>query len=178
MTADLFPTPELAVGLSFTVEGVPAPQGSKRAVSRGGKTILIESSKKVAPWRTVVAHAARRAMAGRAPWDEPVAAVFEFWMPRPSTARVWQLWQPTYPDVDKLARSTFDALKMGGVVRDDSLIVSVAAGKRYVPHVRGRSGEAMSGARISLYPLGELERAGATVAWVPVVDTAPADWPA
>ena len=36
-------------------------------------------------------------------------------------------------DIDKLLRSTFDALKDGGLIVDDSRIVAVAAGKVEVP---------------------------------------------
>ena len=35
--------------LSFDVKGVPGAQGSKRHVGRG---VMLESSKKVAPWRS------------------------------------------------------------------------------------------------------------------------------
>ena len=41
--------------LTFRVYGTPAPQGSKRHVGRG---VMVESSKKVAPWRQDVVAAA------------------------------------------------------------------------------------------------------------------------
>ncbi|WP_312778521.1 hypothetical protein [Corynebacterium variabile] len=40
---------------TFHVPGVPAPQGSKNAYRRGNKVLLVESSKKVKPWRAAVA---------------------------------------------------------------------------------------------------------------------------
>ena len=53
----------------------------------------------------------------------------------------------TRPDVDKLQRSTFDALT-GTLIKDDSLIVGCAAEKRYCV------GEERPGAIITLIPLG------------------------
>ena len=41
--------------LTITVHGTPAPQGSKRHVGNG---VMVESSKKVKPWRQDVKHAA------------------------------------------------------------------------------------------------------------------------
>lgn len=144
----------------FDVLGVPAPQGSKKTgkprTTSTGKTYrpLIESSAKVGPWRDAVAWAARAAMRGCPAFAGPVAAHVDFWMPRPTSGVVAaDMWKTTYPDVDKLVRSTFDALKTGGVVTDDSLIVSVAASKRMVPHTRGRRDMAPTGARIYVYPL-------------------------
>lgn len=40
---------------TFHVPGVPTPQGSKNAYRRGNKVLLVESSKKVKPWRAAVA---------------------------------------------------------------------------------------------------------------------------
>lgn len=52
--------------------------------------------------------------------------------PKRDRERGW-LWAHKKLDIDKLLRSTFDALKDGGLIVDDSRIVAVAAGKVEVP---------------------------------------------
>ena len=48
--------------LSFYVDGRPAPQGSKKYMGhRGGKPILLESSKGLKEWREKIAWHARQA---------------------------------------------------------------------------------------------------------------------
>ena len=46
--------------IEFVVHGMPAPQGSKKFVglSKSGRGLLVESSKKVKPWRQDVVAAA------------------------------------------------------------------------------------------------------------------------
>lgn len=162
----------LRSALMFDVLGVPAPQGSKKPAgtmtTSTGKTVtrLVESSKKVKPWREAVKAAADVAMDGAEPWDEPVAITLDLWMPRPAV-KAAALWHPKYPDLDKLARSTFDGLKAGGVVRDDSLIVSVVATKRLVPHERGRRSTVPTGCRVAVYPIGVFT--DCDVRWLPVL---------
>ena len=69
--------------LEFRVYGVPAPQGSKRYVGRG---IMVESSKKVRPWRADVLAASMIAVDKNQwskPITEPVKVQVEFYFPRP-----------------------------------------------------------------------------------------------
>lgn len=121
----------------FTAIGEPAPQGSKN--QWGG-----ESSKKVAPWRATVAAAAAEAMAGRPAIakETPVSVRMSFWLKRPKghfrTGRFADqlkdtapLFVTTYPDLDKLARATSDALVQGGVLEDDSSIAVSLLRKAY-----------------------------------------------
>jgi crossover junction endodeoxyribonuclease RusA len=132
--------------ISFWVDGVPAPQGSKRPVRAGGKTsgrvVLVESSKKVGPWRDAVKAAAMLARNGGGPLTNPVTLEVEFDLPRPAAhyrrgAHSDQLrpdaptWPAGYPDLDKLVRSTADALKMGGLLADDAQVVEIMASKAY-----------------------------------------------
>lgn len=121
----------------FWVYGLPAPQGSKRALPLGGKaggrTILVESSKKVAPWRKAVARAAlEHAHWTMAPLAGPLRVELEFRMPRAKymRARIGPDIATKYPDVDKLCRSTFDGIAQGGLIENDSQIVDVIASKR------------------------------------------------
>jgi crossover junction endodeoxyribonuclease RusA len=120
--------------IELDVEGLPAPQGSKRHVGNGR---MVESSKKVKPWRAAVAKAAEEHTFPDMPY---VQVVMWFRMPRPKshyrTGRYAGLLKPDaplfpakYPDVDKLARSTLDALRMGGAYADDAQVVTLHAYK-------------------------------------------------
>lgn len=135
----------MSVSVAFEVNGVPAPQGSKRAFRNpaSGRIQQVESSKKVKPWRQDV-QAAAEAAAGEH-WrtlDEPTRLVLVFYMPRPKghygtgrnagTLRDSAPLRPAgVPDVDKLARSTMDALRNAGIYRDDARVVELIAFKLY-----------------------------------------------
>ena len=124
------------MSVSLTVIGRPAPQGSKTflGTSRAGRPIMRESSRGVAPWREAVAFHAHRTLIRDCdgPFTGPVAVRVNFAWPRPKRAfRDPHEWPVTYPDTDKLLRSTLDALVMGGLIRDDSIAVSVEGVKRY-----------------------------------------------
>lgn len=119
--------------VSFWVPGVPQPQGSKRAFRNphSGSINIVESSKKVAPWRTDVKEFARKAMTDRPLFIGAVSITVAFVMYRPtSTPKT----KPTpaaikKPDLDKLQRAILDALK-GTVYSDDSQVVTIHADKR------------------------------------------------
>lgn len=112
--------------LDMFVPGRAAPQGSKKHVGGG---IMVESSKAVAPWRTVVAWHAAQVFTG-APLDGPMRVQLEFVMPRPAGCPK-RSTPPAIkrPDADKLARAVFDALS-GVVWRDDSQAVDLHVVKR------------------------------------------------
>lgn len=121
--------------MTVIVHGTPAPQGSKSFKGmRGGHAVLAESSKAVKPWREAVKFAALREI-GRALTGVPVfpGAVdlsITFVFPRPKAAKNRD-FMAVKPDIDKLQRSTFDALKDAGVFVDDSRVCSVFAEKVY-----------------------------------------------
>lgn len=132
--------------LTFTVIGLPGAQGSKRHVGRG---IMVESSKKVAPWRQDVAAAAAKAAqaVGWEPLSGPVRVAVGFTFTRPKshyrTGRHAHLLRDDAPalvtsraagDIDKLLRSTFDALTIAGIWTDDSLVADLRAIKTYGAH--------------------------------------------
>ena len=132
--------------LSFSVIGVPAPQGSKRGFTREGttKVQMVESSKKVKPWRADVKQAAREAIeaADWPLWSGPVRVRILFMLKRPDghygTGRNADLLKPSSPeypalkpDLDKLARSTLDALTSAGAYSDDSRVVALEVEKAY-----------------------------------------------
>lgn len=135
--------------MRITVYGTPAPQGSKRHVGNG---VMIESSKKVKPWRQDVKHAAldalidQRCVSAR-PWgpDHPLQVEITFYLPRPrshyGTGRNAATLKPSAPtrpavkpDIDKLTRSTLDALGEAGLWTDDSRVAVLLAEKQYADH--------------------------------------------
>jgi crossover junction endodeoxyribonuclease RusA len=135
--------PKQQLAVEFRVSGLPAPQGSKRHLGNG---IMVESSKKVRPWRTDVQLAAERAYSGEV-ISVPVHVNVDFFFARPKshyrTGKYSDLLKADAPlyasthrlgDLDKLLRSTIDALSFvtgGCVIRDDCLVVSLSSTKRY-----------------------------------------------
>jgi len=115
---------------TFHVAGVPAPQGSKNAYRRGGRVVLVESSKKVKPWRAAVAQAATIAYLRTEPIDGPVAVEIDFHLPRPKSLPKRVIWMVKKPDLDKLIRSTLDALS-GIAYIDDNRVTRIVATKTY-----------------------------------------------
>ena len=122
--------------LIITVIGMPAPQGSKRHVGRG---VMVESSKKVAPWREAVKHAAAR---HPDVFTGPLSVEITFTLPRPAghyrtgaNAHLLRsgapVWPHRKPDIDKLLRSTLDALTDAGIWTDDALAVEATGRKTY-----------------------------------------------
>lgn len=126
----------------FDVYGTPAPQGSKKFVgtNKAGRGILVESSKKVKPWRQDVkaaGEAVARLLApgnpyGVAPLDQPLIVSMFFTLPKPASApKRRRTWPDKKPDLSKLARSTEDALVDAGLIRDDSRIVEAHLAKAF-----------------------------------------------
>ncbi len=122
--------------ITMRVIGLPAPQGSKRHVGNGR---MIESSKKVGPWRAaIVASATEFGYAGLR-LDGPLEVQIGFYLPRPKshfTTKGLRESAPHFitstPDLDKLVRSTLDGLTEAGVIADDARVVELHAGKSYV----------------------------------------------
>lgn len=118
----------------------PAPQGSKRPVGtdRQGRALMIESCKRVKPWRELVASAALEVMGSRPLITAPCVMASEFLFLRPKghygargflKARAPR-FHSVKPDGSKLQRSTEDALT-GVLLHDDSRIVACPCIKRY-----------------------------------------------
>jgi Holliday junction resolvase RusA-like endonuclease len=114
--------------------GAPAAQGSKKHVG-GGR--MIESSAAVAPWREAVKTAARIVIEDAVdmpfrPYDEPLSVELVFTLRKPVSApKRRRTWPDRKPDIDKLVRSTFDALTDAGVWTDDARVVKLAASKTF-----------------------------------------------
>ncbi|MCX5000928.1 RusA family crossover junction endodeoxyribonuclease [Streptomyces longwoodensis] len=128
--------------LTIVVHGRPAPQGSKkyaghRRNSASGRVsaVLVEQSKRVKPWRSLVTRAAMNAMLDARltePLDGPLEADIVFTVLKPASApkrrRTWPTTRHS-GDVDKLIRSTFDGIADAEAVADDSRIIDVRARK-------------------------------------------------
>jgi hypothetical protein len=115
------------------VHGVPAPQGSKKFVghAKNGRGILVESSKKVKPWRAAVTMAVLEAKE-TAPvhFEGAVRLTLQFIMPRVSSEpKGWTRRHTRAPDLSKLIRATEDAITDAAAWRDDCCVVEVTAVK-------------------------------------------------
>lgn len=135
--------------VTIVVQGLPAPQGSKRAYVRGGRAMLVESSAQVAPWRQDVRAATLATMGDAPPLAGPVRLSIRFLLPRPKghTGAHGLLpsapWTHTVrPDLDKLARSTLDALT-GTLFRDDSQVHDLHVAKTWCDTDGDRPGAIM-----------------------------------
>lgn len=128
--------------LSFFAPGRPAPQGSKRYVGHG---VMVESSKRVKPWRSDVRDAAINAMGHLSPLSGAVRVTLRFVLGRPKGHLRTGKKQTdgfrllpsaprhhaTKPDLDKLIRAALDAMT-GVCWRDDSQVVSLICEKGYI----------------------------------------------
>lgn len=127
--------------VSFTVIGHPEPGGSKRGIPTGEGVRIIDSNKKVMPWRALVSGAAHEAMNGATPMRGALGLSLTFYAQRPrahygtgrnaGTVKPQAPRAPTVrPDVTKLTRAVEDACT-SIVWRDDAQVVVQVARKRY-----------------------------------------------
>lgn len=134
-----------APAITITAYGIPGPQGSKaykgHRVSRAtGRrvAVLVESSKKVKPWREEVEAAAIAATAAINGWqklDGPLVAEVFFTLPKPTSApKRRRTWPTKYPDLSKLLRSTEDALTTAGVWADDARVIGYRRLWKFFPN--------------------------------------------
>lgn len=145
-TGDLFESPaqprSMLESITFEVLGRPSPKGSMRAFVVGKerpRAVITHGNDSVGLklWAGLVAAAAREAMDGRRLFvDAPLIVDIKFRMSRPGShllphgglRKGVPRYPATKPDIDKLARSTLDALT-GVMFDDDSRIVSLACTK-------------------------------------------------
>ena len=116
--------------VTFTVEGTPAPQGSKIRTRFG----MRESSKRVKPWRELVQAAAAQAADSAGlfgPLEPPYRVDMWFYITKPRTTRATHPVAPTVGDLDKLARAVGDALTSAGLIEDDRHIIKLTAEKAW-----------------------------------------------
>lgn len=135
-------------GVTLTVYGHPAPQGSKRAFlnKHTGRPVMVEqTAARLHPWREDVRQAALAENID-APLAGPLVVCMAFTFARPRThyrtgrnAHLLRDNAPAYPhrppDLSKLIRSTEDALTSAGLWEDDARVVRyVDTGKYWVGH--------------------------------------------
>ena len=152
--------------LRIVAYGTPAPQGSKRYVGNG--VMIDQNASGLRTWREDVKLAALRALEEMPGWDRDYPALvghFAFTLARPRNhyrtgkfANVVQETAPylhaSRPDLDKLLRSTWDALTSAGVYRDDSRLAQVHAVKVYTSADADSNALDRPGARIVLTGVG------------------------
>ena len=110
----------------FWVDGIPRPQGSKKAFNRGGRIVLVEASKGLPLWRQTIIDATSTVNTQH---DGPIRVELEFFLQQPKS--VTRKLPSVVPDLDKLIRSVFDALAISKIIKDDALVCEVIASKAY-----------------------------------------------
>ena len=122
--------------IEFTVLGPAAPQGSMRGYVVKGTARVTSDNSKTMPYRQQVGWTALKAradaghnevFAGR---HVPVGVSLDFWYALPPSAPRKRRHMAVKPDLDKLCRSTFDALS-GILWNDDAQVVELTASKHY-----------------------------------------------
>lgn len=157
--------------VTLRVAGTPAPQGSKSAWviwprgaakcptcgNRFGRPRAIVSEGKenspqrrnLTAWREAIVAAAQTAGLHE-PIEGPVRVQIVFALARPKSYPGWRWLPRVKPDVDKLCRSTLDALTAARVYGDDAQVVELAVRKIYAL-------DRPTGATIKVEPLAEVE---------------------
>lgn len=111
---------------TFFVAGVPAPQGSKRLVRSGARTLMIDAnSEALKEWRRTVTMCAPRL-----DYEPRVPLLVELNFTMPATLKDREGWCAVRPDIDKLSRAVLDSLTDAGTLADDSQVVGLVATKR------------------------------------------------
>lgn len=131
--------------MKLVIYGKPATKGSSRAFPRrsGGITVLPDNRPALKAWETIVRDAAQAeaTIAEGTLATGPMLARATWWLGRPkghlTSKGEIRNGAPHYPiakpDLDKLARAIFDALK-GVVYGDDAQLVELQLRKRYADH--------------------------------------------
>lgn len=139
----------------FKVYGDPTSQGSKKPFidPRSGKPRMKEQTgAKLKTWRAAVTEAAVAAAEHLpGPLDGALELGVTFRFPMPASRPKWirtlrTVPKATAPDLSKLVRALEDAMKVGGVIRDDARIARLIADKIEVA-------DAWLGAEVCVRPL-------------------------
>lgn len=145
------PSSSAPSAITFNVIGMEAAtQGSKRSVGNG---ILLETNKRLRPWRLLVTDAALATNYPLTNLPVSISITFRFLRPKGhynksglSQKAPAHLTSKQKGDIDKLSRAVLDALT-GSLLLDDSQVVQLAAHKRYC------TPEEKPGALITIIPL-------------------------
>jgi len=119
--------------LKLRVMGIAQPQGNHRV---GRNARIYDANKQLPSWRNAVQLEYRRSVCGWSTPENPaligaveLEVVFHMPKPRSGTKRILP---SVKPDLDKILRSTMDALTKVGAWEDDSRVVSISARKVYM----------------------------------------------
>lgn len=116
--------------IQFTVEGDPAPKGSRTmGRTKSGVTFNRPSSARQKPWESAVATAAVKAMAERGPLEPPYDVTLHVRRRKPKRPS-WP-W-PSREDLDKVVRCTIDGLVKGELLVDDRHVIRLTATEDWV----------------------------------------------
>jgi len=125
------------VSITFFVEGISRPQGSKRSFGNGR---MVESSPHLKPWRQDVRFAAQCNRPEQWNSSVPMSVSLAFCFPRPkshfnskgelSSKAPVKAISKSIGDIDKLTRGILDALTTV-LFDDDCQVVEINAYKRY-----------------------------------------------
>jgi len=110
--------------ISFSVDGVPVPQGSMKVINGH---VLHSQGSALAVWRSSIALAAK--LAGAKPVEGAVGIEVTFRVRRPKTVK--RDFPTVAPDLDKYVRGLLDALT-GICYLDDSQVIDIIAKKVYL----------------------------------------------
>jgi Holliday junction resolvase RusA-like endonuclease len=122
------------VEFSFTIFGVPQPQGSMKAFLPHGWTrpVVTTDNSKLKPWRQELAQTAmitmRECGAQLAARGVPIAIELSFVFERPQSAKRTAQHKTTKPDLDKLIRAALDGFT-GIIFEDDGQVSQCIATK-------------------------------------------------
>lgn len=164
----------LTAEIRIVIPGRPAPKGSLKCVGgRGGRHQLVEDNARTKPWREAIANAIRHQWPTDQHADprQPLVAEITTSHARPDghygtgrNAHQLKPGAPVYvdkkPDIDKLVRSTLDALTSADVLRDDAQVGRLVIDEVYA--------NGPSGACITIIPLDPHPDSVAAVASSPV----------
>ena len=143
------------MNLKIRIIGIPATAGSfvPRKRKNGSLYLLRSGSQKHKEWRQAAEFTIRQAVK-LWEWetnpDDQYSVSLSFLLPKPkSVSRA----QPNVkPDIDKLCRSTLDALTVGKAIDDDARIIQLTASKTYT------AGSEQPGCYITVNKLNEGEK--------------------
>lgn len=121
--------------VSFTVAGVPVPQGSSRGFVVNGRAVITSSNKNLAQWRQRIATEAQRVADETGFYRDGKFAytvLADFYFPRTKSMGRKLLRHTVRPDLDKVQRAVGDGIT-GILIADDAKIDRWSVSKSYLP---------------------------------------------
>lgn len=122
------------MSLKVRIVGIPATAGSfvPRKRKNGSLYLLRSGSQKHKLWRQAAEATVKQAVKlwkWETTPDDQYSVSLSFLLPKPRSVKREQ--PNVKPDIDKLCRSTLDALTVGKAIDDDARIIQLTASKTY-----------------------------------------------